>query len=212
MRKRKSNQSDTFAKRLKSLMITRQLTQQKVADAAGVSRTAVIKWLRGAIPGSGELYRLSKALQKPMEWFLEVIPYDKPTKAELDKMPIASVRASAIPPEMREHIATSFDVGTNPELLKAFFNAFGRFCESHRKTQLTKKAYSLTSNDVQPVLPKLIERLKLVTSERGQKSKLAAWLGVHRQCVTDWLSGKQEPGGEITLKMLRWVEQQERQK
>jgi DNA-binding transcriptional regulator YiaG len=65
---------------------------------------------------------------------------------------------------------------------------------------------------VQPVLPKLIERLKRATEARGSKAELAAWLGVHRQSVTDWLSGKQEPGGEITLRLLTWVEQQERQK
>jgi DNA-binding transcriptional regulator YiaG len=64
---------------------------------------------------------------------------------------------------------------------------------------------------MQPALPKLIQRLNRATEERGRKSKLAAWLGVHRQCVPDWLSGKQEPGGEITLKLLQWVESQERQ-
>lgn len=83
--------------------------------------------------------------------------------------------------------------------------------EAPQKSQLTNKADSLTFTGMKPVLPKLIERLKRATAERGKKSELAIWLGVHRQCVTDWLSGKQEPGGEITLKMLRWVEQQERQ-
>jgi DNA-binding transcriptional regulator YiaG len=81
-----------------------------------------------------------------------------------------------------------------------------------RKKDLTNKVDSLTSNDVKPVLPKLIQRLKDGTKERGRKLELAMWLGVHRQCVTDWLSGKQEPGGEIALRLLHWVEQQERQK
>jgi DNA-binding transcriptional regulator YiaG len=80
------------------------------------------------------------------------------------------------------------------------------------KKDLTKKADSLTNDGVQPVLPKLIQRLRRATEARGSKSELATWLGVHRQCVTDWLSGKQEPGGEITLRLLHWVEQQERQK
>jgi transcriptional regulator with XRE-family HTH domain len=78
--------------------------------------------------------------------------------------------------------------------------------------RLTTEADSLTTEDVKPVLPKLIERLKKATLQRGQKVALAKWLGVHRQSVTDWLSGKQEPGGEITLRMLKWVEAQERQK
>lgn len=79
-------------------------------------------------------------------------------------------------------------------------------------TRLTIKADSLTNTSVQPILPKLIQRLKRATEARGSKSELAKWLGVHRQSVTDWLSGKQKPGGEITLKLLQWVEQKERQK
>jgi transcriptional regulator with XRE-family HTH domain len=79
-----------------------------------------------------------------------------------------------------------------------------------KNNDLTDKADSLTTDGVQPVLPKLIQRLKRATEARGSKSELAARLGVHRQCVTDWLSGKQEPGGEITLRLLHWVEQRER--
>ncbi|HEV2438192.1 MAG TPA: helix-turn-helix transcriptional regulator [Verrucomicrobiae bacterium] len=86
----------------------------------------------------------------------------------------------------------------------------GSPADSSKNILLTNKVDSLTSAEMQPVLPKLIERLKRATAERGKKSDLAKWLGVHRQSVTDWLSGKQEPGGEITLRMLRWVEQQER--
>jgi transcriptional regulator with XRE-family HTH domain len=84
--------------------------------------------------------------------------------------------------------------------------------ESRGKLGLTNKVKTLTKETVQPVLPKLIQRLKRATEARGSKSELAQWLGVHRQSITDWLSGKQEPGGEITLKLLHWVEQQERQK
>jgi transcriptional regulator with XRE-family HTH domain len=80
------------------------------------------------------------------------------------------------------------------------------------KFGLTVKVTSLTSDFVKPVLPKLIERLRRATKHHGSKAALAKWLGVHRQMVTDWLSGKQEPGGEITLRLLQWVEQQERQK
>jgi DNA-binding transcriptional regulator YiaG len=72
-----------------------------------------------------------------------------------------------------------------------------------------EKANSLNIADTEPVLPKLIARLKHATAAHGKKSELAEWLGVHRQMVTDWLSGKQEPGGEITLRMLQWVEEQE---
>ncbi len=120
---------------------------------------------------------------------------------------------------------------TPPHLFQEFYGkiriAFRQFCSDHasemnafnkniksapEETGLTIEVNSLTKENVQPVLPKLIQRLNRATETRGSKSELAKWLGVHRQSVTDWLSGKQEPGGEITLKMLHWVEQRERQK
>jgi hypothetical protein len=61
-------------------------------------------------------------------------------------------------------------------------------------------------------LPKLLERLNKATSERGKKTALANFLGVSLAMVSQWLSGKREPGGETTLKLLHWVEQQERKK
>ncbi len=57
----------------------------------------------------------------------------------------------------------------------------------------------------------LRKRLKQVTAQRGMKTSLAVYLSAPLPCVSDWLSGKREPGGETTLRLLRWVEQQERQ-
>jgi len=132
-------------------MVERGLTQQQVAGAAGVSRTAVIKWLRGSVPRALELFKFASSQGLAVEWF---------------------------------------------------------FMES----PLTTEVYSLTFDGVKPVLPKLMQRLKRATEAYGRKAELAAYLGVHRQMVTDWLSGKQEPGGETTLRLLYWVEQEERKK
>lgn len=66
--------------------------------------------------------------------------------------------------------------------------------------------------DVKEQLPNLRERLNRATKETGKMSALADILKVPLASVSRWLSGKREPGGEITLKMLRWVERQERQK
>jgi transcriptional regulator with XRE-family HTH domain len=114
------------------------------------------------------------------------------------------------------------------EFFRAVFKSMRQFQDGHlkliqefkrmkhagdlSKQPLTIEVKELTSEGVKPVMPKLIERLNKATEKRGSKAALAKWLGVHRQSVTDWLSGKQEPGGEITLKMLHWVEQRERQK
>lgn len=65
---------------------------------------------------------------------------------------------------------------------------------------------------VKSQLPTLLERLKKASEPAGQKTALAKFLGVPLASVSRWLSGEREPGGEITLQLLKWVEQQERQK
>lgn len=65
---------------------------------------------------------------------------------------------------------------------------------------------SLTSSEMQiPSLPELLAELKTKTAKRGKKSELAAHLGVNLASLSLWLSGHREPGGEATLKLLKWV-------
>jgi transcriptional regulator with XRE-family HTH domain len=64
---------------------------------------------------------------------------------------------------------------------------------------------------VKSPLANLLKRLNRATAARGKKAELAAFLKVPRPCVTDWLSGKREPGGETTLRLLYWVGEQEAQ-
>jgi len=56
----------------------------------------------------------------------------------------------------------------------------------------------------------LVKRLKRVLDEPGKKASLALQLGVAQARISEWLSGKKEPGGEVTLRLLHWVEDQER--
>jgi DNA-binding XRE family transcriptional regulator len=58
----------------------------------------------------------------------------------------------------------------------------------------------------------LLERLKSATSPRGKKTELANFLGVKLPRISQWLAREYEPGAETTLRMLQWVEHQERQK
>jgi transcriptional regulator with XRE-family HTH domain len=60
-----------------------------------------------------------------------------------------------------------------------------------------------------PLWPKFQERVKKATEQRGQKTALAKFLDVPLSSVSQWLSGDREPGGETTLRMLRWVELQQ---
>lgn len=74
---------------------------------------------------------------------------------------------------------------------------------------LTNDSERPTSIPVQPIMPRLRERLRKQTASRGSKTALAKILGVPRQSVNNWLSGRKEPGGETTLRLLHWVEQEE---
>jgi transcriptional regulator with XRE-family HTH domain len=91
------------------------------------------------------------------------------------------------------------------------------FAESKAAKQLLTDAETLDKSlVVKSQLPTLLERLKKATSETGKKSELAEFLAkvtkssVPLASVSRWLSGEREPGGEIALLMLRWVELQER--
>jgi transcriptional regulator with XRE-family HTH domain len=79
-----------------------------------------------------------------------------------------------------------------------------------QNTALTDVSESVNIESVKAQLPSLLQRIKVATKERGQKSALADFLGVPLARVSQWLSGDREPGGETTLRMLNWVEHQER--
>lgn len=82
--------------------------------------------------------------------------------------------------------------------------------ESQNK-DLTQVTASGNIRSMKSPLANLLERLKKATAERGMKSKLAEAFDVPLSNVSQWLSGEREPGGETTLRLLAWVEQQERQ-
>jgi transcriptional regulator with XRE-family HTH domain len=84
--------------------------------------------------------------------------------------------------------------------------------KSAANSYLTNTETPDKQSGVKAQLPSLLERLNRATNETGKMSALADYLKVPLASVSRWLSRKREPGGEITLKLLRWVEQQERQK
>lgn len=51
----------------------------------------------------------------------------------------------------------------------------------------------------------LVDSLVALTVERGAKSQLARDVGVSRQAVNHWISGKGAPSAELTLKLLAWA-------
>ena len=61
-------------------------------------------------------------------------------------------------------------------------------------------------------MKQLLEDVRRLAKPAGMKAQLAKYLEVPQARVSEWLGDKYEPSGEITLKLLQWVEQQERQK
>jgi transcriptional regulator with XRE-family HTH domain len=62
---------------------------------------------------------------------------------------------------------------------------------------------------VNSLLANLLSRLKRATFQRGKKTGLARFLRVPLVSVSRWLSGEREPGGETTLRILAWVQEEE---
>ena len=76
-----------------------------------------------------------------------------------------------------------------------------------KKSTLTSDSPKSNNADVKSQIQKLIERVNRKATKPGAKAELARELDVAPARVSEWLSGKKEPGGEYTLRLLKWVEQ-----
>lgn len=56
-----------------------------------------------------------------------------------------------------------------------------------------------------PELDELIASARSFLKERGAVQRLADCLGVAHSTLSDWLRGRFEPGGEVTLMLRKWV-------
>lgn len=85
----------------------------------------------------------------------------------------------------------------------------GLLFDAEQKYRLTSSSLKSNNADVQSEIQKLMERVKRKSSMPGAKADLARKLGVAPARISEWLSGAKEPGGDYTLRLLRWVSQQE---
>jgi transcriptional regulator with XRE-family HTH domain len=84
----------------------------------------------------------------------------------------------------------------------------GQKNEDAHKIRLTSITPKSNTGDVKSEIQKLIERVKSKASKQpGAKAELARTLGVAPARISEWLSGTKEPGGEYTLRLLKWVGQ-----
>ncbi len=69
-----------------------------------------------------------------------------------------------------------------------------------------------STSEMKLTLEALLSKVRHLTEPVGMKAKLAADLGVPATRVSEWLAGKHDPSGEVTLQLLNWVERQKRKK
>jgi transcriptional regulator with XRE-family HTH domain len=162
-------------------------------------------------------HRLQSQLA-PAEKFKIILSLRDHPCAELDRLGLLShlslqmQRDSlSMPPAARRRQ----DFGWTPWVLtiedaKRMWNFDPVGLEKSENNMLTNTESDAKLPPVKSQLENLLADLNHLTKESGKKTELADFLGAPLASVSRWLSGEREPGGETTLKMLRWVEQQER--
>lgn len=83
--------------------------------------------------------------------------------------------------------------------------------QSREKKNLTPYYASCNNDAMKSPMRSLLGRVVLATKARGKKAALAKLLKVPPPRVSEWLHGAGEPSGEITLRLLKWVEAEEAQ-
>lgn len=91
-------------------------------------------------------------------------------------------------------------------------NLLMRFREAKKRTERKLLTHTSELRNIPAMqMRELLSKVRRLTLARGMKAKLAAALAVPLPRISEWLSGKYEPSGETTLRLLHWVEQQEPQ-
>jgi transcriptional regulator with XRE-family HTH domain len=115
---------------------------------------------------------------------------------------------STCPPELYQVLYTSV-TGALRKFQHGHMEAIEAFAKLEKSPiEIVPPSHNIS--DMKAQLPDLLARLNKATDQRGLKTALAKFLGISLPRVSEYLSGSVEPGGELTLKLLRWVEQFER--
>jgi transcriptional regulator with XRE-family HTH domain len=90
----------------------------------------------------------------------------------------------------------------------------GQSGQTKELTDSSEPVRSIGDVKIKPQWPELKQRLQKATEAIGAKPALAKVLNVDPTQISQWLSeskSAREPGGDYALRMLKWVELQERQ-
>ena len=106
-------------------------------------------------------------------------------------------------PELYADIST-----TIKQFHRRHLDAIEKF-PKHKLPKVTLAETSENRKHKPPDLRALLDRVRVLVAAKGMKTRLAAALEVPPARLSEWLAGKYEPSGEITLRLLHWVESHE---
>ncbi len=199
------------------------ISRRELARRVGVTPAAVRKWLKHTRPRDHVIIVLGLELETSIPWLAEGVgqPSDR------DNLPPSLVAAHFIAD--REEIRRE-----QRELRRRYEELIARTERLAKRTRpqmifvnkdqsLIRKRLILSDkaviNSLMPLpanIGDLLDRLRRATAIRGEKKALADHLGVSQQQLSDWLTTTEKrktsipkPGGEITLRMLAWVQAKE---
>jgi transcriptional regulator with XRE-family HTH domain len=73
--------------------------------------------------------------------------------------------------------------------------------------------YNGSNQQMPPKTQKLIDELReYCDEERGRRAEIAKLIGIKRQSITDWFSGRQQPTAEQILEVQEFLDKQRRRR
>ncbi len=108
------------------------------------------------------------------------------------------------PPHLYPEIYADVSAAIN-QFHRRHLEAIGNF-PKNKLPQFKSAGSSENRNKKLQTLAQLLDRVRALVAAKGMKARLAADLDVPPSRLSEWLAGKYEPSGEITLRLLHWVE------
>jgi transcriptional regulator with XRE-family HTH domain len=178
-------------------------TLQELANKTGYSVSTISTLEKRGLGSTRLLLRIVEVLLINTKWLKQG---EEPMFLRGDPPPRPSL------PQKEEAPQNVLRDGPSAEKLKSLASEIlAVLQESDPTLRWTKIHGEWMIEGMQKYLPMLMKRVQRAIQSHGTQGDFARSFGVSEQTVSAWLSSEREPGGETTLRLLQWVEQQEAQ-
>jgi transcriptional regulator with XRE-family HTH domain len=203
-----SKSGGRLAANLILLMNAAGVTQEILAEDLGLSQSSISNYLGGRTPKTDILFTIANYFRVTAPDLIHKDMRMEPGMREIAESPVDVRRHRTLYDRLWERFE-SFPDSEAERWAKVFLKILDELKDSEKEL-LTPLDALVRLPEVKAPLENLLRRANRLTQEPGKKSELARFLNVPLASLSRWLSGKREPGGEATLQLLHWVEQQER--